>query len=417
MKVLPVNGRLDMDKRYKILIVSQYYYPDIAAAAFRIKEMADILSSKGHQISVITAKPHRGIIDLSDKVDDTSIEVTRLPIIKYYGRGKWNFIAHYASFMLGALFHYFFKCRRRYDIIFATSPPLPVGLAGFLISSFQGAKFILDIRDIWPDSAIVAGQLSKNSKFYKYGKIMEQWLYRKADLITCVSRPMAEYIEGVIKSGKIVVIYNGVLNKYLITENYHKEINYGLFQDGKFNIIYLGNMGYVQDLQFVLEAAKQIKEEMGEVIFYLIGDGADKKRLEKIKKDNLLDNVIIMGPVSKEQAMTMMHKSSALFFHLKDDIVMEKTVPSKVFDYMTAGKPILFGIRGEGKNILDKVKGNIYYQSTSIESFINAIRTLRNNYKKLSDYARENRIVVKKYYTREKMVDKLEKFFQLLFHY
>ena len=148
-------------------------------------------------------------------------------------------------------------------------------------------------------------------------------------------------------------------------------------------------MGYVQNLQIVLEAAKQIKIEMPEVIFYLIGDGIEKKKLEKFKEDNLLDNVVIMGPVLKEQAMQLMRKSSALFFQLKDDMVMEKTVPSKVFDYMTAGKPILFGIKGEGKEILEQVKGNIYYQPDSAESFINAVRKLKKNYKQLSEYAKE----------------------------
>jgi hypothetical protein len=115
----------------------------------------------------------------------------------------------------------------------------------------------------------------------------------------------------------------------------------------------------------------------------------------------VLDNVVIIGPVVKEQAMQLMRKSSALFFQLKDDMVMEKTVPSKVFDYMTAGKPILFGIKGEGKMILEQVKGNIHYQSDSIESFINAVRKLKYNYKQLSKYARENMVIVEKYYTRE----------------
>ena len=95
-----------MTRFFKILIVSQYYYPDITAAAFRIKETADILSSKGHQLTVITAKPHKGIIHSSEKIDDAKVEVIRLPIVKYYGKGKWNYLAHYGSFMVNALFYY-----------------------------------------------------------------------------------------------------------------------------------------------------------------------------------------------------------------------------------------------------------------------------------------------------------------------
>jgi glycosyltransferase involved in cell wall biosynthesis len=405
-----------MDKRYKILIVSQYYHPDVTAAAFRIKEMADILSSNGHQIRVITAKPHKGIISSLAKTDDADIEVVRLPIIKYFGKGKWNYLAHYASFMLTAIFYYLVNFGRKYDLVFATSPPLPVGLAGFLMSALQGAKFVLDIRDIWPDSAVVAGQLQKNSLLYNFGKAMEQWLYRQADLITCVSRPMAAYIQGFTPGKKVGVIYNGVPHKYLGGEGVSGNHNQEIFQENKINIIYLGNMGYVQNLQMVLEAAKQIREEMGDVVFYLVGDGIEKTKLEEMKKDGSIDNVIIMGPVAKGRAMQLMHQSSALFFHLKDDIIMEKTVPSKVFDYMTAGKPILFGIKGEGKMILEQVKGNIYYQPDSTESFIKAVRRLTQNYDQLSKNAQENMVIVGKNYTREKMVEKLERHFRELLH-
>jgi glycosyltransferase involved in cell wall biosynthesis len=404
-----------MNNFYKILIVSQYYQPDVTAAAFRIKETADILSSKGHKISVITAQPHKGIIHSAKKLDDANIKVMRLPIIKYYGKGKWNYLAHYASFMLNALFAYLVNFGQKYDVVYATSPPLPVALAGFLMSAIQGSKFILDIRDIWPDSAVAAGQLNQNSKLYKLGKILEQWLYKKADLITCVSRPMADYISGFITRGEVVVIYNGVPNHYLDSKGYFETPNNKLLEDNKINITYLGNMGYVQNLEVVLEAAKQIKDQMPEIKFYFIGGGVEKERLEKFKADNLLDNVMIIGPVVKEQAMQLMRKSSALFFQLKDDAVMEKTVPSKVFDYMTAGKPILFGIKGEGKIILEQVKGNIYYHPDSAESFINAVINLKENYGKLAEYALENKMVVREYYTREKMVDRLDRYIQKLF--
>ena len=220
-----------------------------------------------------------------------------LPIIKYYGKGKWNYLAHYASFMLNALFCYTVRFGRKYDFVYATSPPLPVGLAGFLMSAIQGSQFILDIRYIWPDSAVAAGQLKKNSKLYKFGKLIEQWLYQKADLITCVSMPMAEYIKGFTKREKVVVIYNGVPNQYLHNESYLNENNQELFQDNKINITYFGNMGYVQNLQVVLEAAKEFQEELPEVVLYLIGDGIDKTKLEKLRKDNLFNNVVIVGPV------------------------------------------------------------------------------------------------------------------------
>ena len=183
--------------------------------------------------------------------------------------------------MLNALFAYLVNFGQKYDVVYATSPPLPVGLAGWLMSAIQGSKFILDIRDIWPDSAVAAGQLNQNSKLYKFGKILEHWLYKKADLITCVSRPMADYIKGFITRGNVIVIYNGVPNQYLHSKGYSEAPNNELFEDNKINITYLGNMGYVQNLKVVLESAKQIKDKMPEIKFYFIGGGVEKEEIRE----------------------------------------------------------------------------------------------------------------------------------------
>ena len=144
-------------------------------------------------------------------------------------------------------------------------------------------------------------------------------------------------------------------------------------------------------------------------------EGAERQKLEKFRENNFLDDVVITGPVAKEHAMRLMKESDALFFHLKDDIVMEKTIPSKVFDYMTAGKPILFGIKGEGKEILEQVKSNIYYYPESVASFIDALKKLKENYSELLKYAIDNKRLVEKYYTREKMVDLLENHIRYLY--
>jgi glycosyltransferase involved in cell wall biosynthesis len=341
-----------------ILILSQYYHPDITAAAFRIKETADILASYGYNITVITAKPHRVKSIKSDNIHDGSIKTLRLPIIEYQGKGKINYIVHYLSLMIMAMIVSIFRAIPKYDVVIASSPPLFVGAAGYLASTIKSAKFIFDVRDIWPDSAVAAGQLKKNGLLYKFGKMLEEWLYRQANLITCVSKPMAEYISNYTNKKKVIVIYNGVPQKYLVTHSIglkdkRRKI---CFQENKINIVYLGNLGRVQGLHLLIDVAKRLKTELPDVMFYLIGDGVEKKNLTMLTKKASLKNIIIMDAVPKDDALAIARESSALFFQLKDDSSMEKTVPSKLFDYMTAGKPILFGIKGEGKEILEQVK-------------------------------------------------------------
>jgi glycosyltransferase involved in cell wall biosynthesis len=401
-------------ERKHYLIICQYYYPDVTAAAFRIKETSDILLSRGNRVTVVTAKPHKAIVAFDEIIDDGGINVIRVPIMKMFNKGKWGYICHYISFLLFSIFGAIFKTDTKYDIVIASSPPLFVGLAGYVVSKIKKAKMVLDIRDIWPDTAVVAGQLTKDGIFYKYGVLMEKWLYRKSQLITCVAKPMAAHISKYVFNDKIAVIYNGVLSKYIDSES-NILIN-KLNLSGKKVITYIGNFGYLQNLQIIMEAAKKFKEKDFDIFIKFIGNGVERDNLNRMIIEHNLDNVSIDGPVTKYEAMQIIRKSYALIIQLKDDLTMEKTIPSKVFDYMTAGKPILFGIKGEGKMILEQVKGNIYYQPDSAESFINAVRKLNKNYKQLTKYARENVFIVEQYYTREKMVDKLEKHLKEIIH-
>lgn len=405
-----------MTNHKRLLIVSQYYSPDITAAAFRIEETAAILCSKGYDITVITAKPHRAAIDTINDPENSQIKTIRVPIIKYHGKGKWDYTGHYFSFMIMAIVASLFRTRSKYDIVFASSPPLFVGVAGYLIAKLKRAKFILDVRDLWPDTAVVAGQLKQENRLYKWAKITERWLYRKAHLLSCVAEPMAKYIRNHVAQDKVVVIYNGVSQRYLNSNDLNDKNWYGLLAASKINVVYVGNMGHLQELQLLLEAAKQIKAEgIDDIVFYLVGSGAEKRRLKQLKLEYGLNNVIISNPVSKIKAIELICKSSALFLQLKDGWVMEKTIPSKLFDYMIGGKPILFGIKGEGKKILENSKGNIYFEPGSIKSLVDAIKALKENYSYLRKCAKENKIALQKYYMRETLTNKLETSIQQLF--
>ena len=143
-----------------ILVVSQFYHPDITAAAFRIRETAEILVALGHRVTVVTAEPHKGAVADETAVDDGQVTVIRVPIEKYQGGGKWRYIRHYLSFMVNAV-RYGRHGVDRPDVVWASSPPLFVGVAGLILARLLGARFTLDIRDLWPDSAVVVGQIRR----------------------------------------------------------------------------------------------------------------------------------------------------------------------------------------------------------------------------------------------------------------
>jgi len=390
----------------KILFISQFYYPDITAAAFRIKETVDYFCSRGHKVYVIGAVPHRGFAADAIIVDDGRAKVARIPILPHHGAGKWNFIAHYLSFMFGAIWASW-KLPSRFDVVLASSPPLFVGIAGWVVAGLKRAKFVLDVRDIWPDSAVSTGQISGRGFLFAWAKLAERFLYRSADLLSCVATPMAEYVENESAGKRPLVVYNGV-PKRLWEET--GVVAATLPSDGKFEILYVGNMGHCQNLDLAVESAKRLQAEgRNDVKFTLIGEGYLRPELEKAVGDFNLKNVVIAGPVSKTTALEIMRKSSALFLTLKSDVTMEKTIPSKVFDYMAAGKPILFGIQGEGGKILSEIPGNIHFDSASVDSLTAAIYRLTNDYATFARAAVGNRESIEKNFLREKMAEKLER--------
>ncbi len=390
----------------RILIISQFYYPDVTACAFRIKETADWLAKKGCQVHIIAGEPHKGQLQ-QQMVDNPQIKVTRVPLFKYEGGGKWNYIRHYLSFMFGAIRQ---SCLHPpvFDVVWASSPPLFTGIAGFFIAKIKRAKFCLDIRDIWPESAVVAGQISDTGILFKSAKVVEKALYRLADRITCVAEPMADYIAAISKRRRPEVIYNAIPEAMLGSEP--EAFNH---QPDEISILYIGNMGYCQNLSLVLDAAEILqRKNISGISFKLVGNGVEKAMLEEIKLKKSLKNVEITGIVDKKRAIELIKESHALMLHLKDDGTMDKTIPSKVFDYLAGGRPILYGLKGEAARILAESGGNSYYDPASSEQLAQRAIELQKNYRQLAQKAFLNREMVKRRFLRERMAEKLLNIFR-----
>jgi len=341
------------------------------------------------------------------------VKVTRVKLFKAEGKGTWNYIRHYMSFMLGAIYASW-KHPSRFDIVWASSPPLFTGVAGLVISKLKKARFALDIRDIWPESAVVAGQLSAQGNLFQAAKIVERTLYKSADIITCVARPMAGYISGIAAGKQPAVIYNGIPRSYFDSMG-GNDLDGGRMAQapGELEILYVGNMGHVQSLSVLIEAANLLQREGATGIrFVLVGEGAQRKALVEQAGALGLKNVSFTGILPKAEALRRMRECSALVLLLKADGTMDKTIPSKVFDYMAAGRPVLFGLGGEGREIFSRVSANMEFSPDSSDSLAAAVRRLRDEYPAVARTAAENREIVRREFLREAMVDRLEMEFQ-----
>lgn len=377
----------------KVLIITQYFPPDLTAAAFRIGELVKYLqkTNKFH-IEVLTTFPHKTISNNKIK-DPVGINIYRINIT---GKGH---IKQYIEFIKKAKGK--IKNLGYYDWVFITTPPISV----YHLSKYlkKGTHIFLDVRDLWPDTPVAAGKLNK-SMLYRFFKIYEKKMYKRAKQISVVSKPMANYIQSVIESkdSKIIVAYNGVpaddQNKFPKKIVSKSEISV-------FNIVYAGNMGLLQGLEIIPESFDLLKNLP--IHFTFIGGGAIKNSLEK-KLYPYKEKITFLSPMERETLITyLINNAHLMFINLKNHEILEKTIPSKLFDYLLVSHPIVSGLKGEGKEILYKTKAVAYFDNQSKYSLYKAIKFSLENYDELSRNAYCNMRNILRDYTREKSFEKI----------
>ncbi|MGC9000977.1 glycosyltransferase family 4 protein [Caldisericum sp.] len=384
----------------KVLLLTQYFFPDITAASFRMYELYKYLRKKDFKVIVVTSYPHRVETDELEPLEDVFRVKVNFPSYK----NKLKYIYYYLEFVLKSL--YLILAHRAFgaSVIIVSSPPIFVAIEAFVISKIFHKKFLLDIRDLWPDSIADLKKIRKTSFIYSFLKKIEIYLYRNADYVFCVSNPMKEYIEEYNK--KVVVIYNGItISEY--SKYCKKEFNNKVIQNRKpLRLIYAGNIGMAQDLNFLFNAAEQFHNEL-EV--FLIGSGLNKDVYEQQAQVQGILNIHFLPPMRRADLLEFIEENSdALLLTVNDGFAFEKTIPSKVFDYLLLNKPIIYHLKGEGKEILEQSKCGVYFELFS-ESFIGAIRTLKENYSNLLLRAFENNCNILKDFLREKQFQKIEK--------
>jgi glycosyltransferase involved in cell wall biosynthesis len=396
----------------KVLIIAQYFPPDITAAAFRIFDTARLLEANGHEVHVITACPHRSQAngDSATRYDSQISRVLRTRIARLNGGGFLRYIRHYSSFMVGSAWlgmkHRLAQWKP--DVIWASSPPLFVGLSGVALSRLFRIPLVVDIRDLWPASAVGTGQLSAEGRAYRVGERMEQYVYDQAAHITCVARPMQEYIRAKTRT-PVTVVYNGARTSDILDgPNGCHDSSSG------HTLLYAGNLGRAQQLDLLIRAWATVRDRNGhgKWTLKLLGTGAVEEDLKQLARDlGAGDSVVFVPPVSRQEAAREMARAAALSVSLQADAAFERTIPSKVFDGMAVGRPILAGVAGEGREILESTGANLCYPPGNQQALEHALEQLMGDYQHLQLVAYRNPQVIRKGYTRERAVEALMRVF------
>lgn len=405
-----------------ILIVADVYPPEVSSAAHLMQELAEGLKNRGHNVWVITSYPKYYLPkELQGKIfnifsEENGVKVIRVKTLPLH---KVNFVVRGISQLL--LPFLFFRAARKFikeriDAIIVYSPPLPLALIGKKIRKRYGAKFILNIQDIFPQHAIDLGILKKwkhKSAIWLFERI-EKKVYKDADKITFHSDGGRKFLieKKGVPAEKIITMPNWIdLMPYKnLTKNISFRKEWGL--EGKFIILFAGIMGPAQGMEFLVEVAKKVAD-IKDIVFLLVGDGMEKEKIEKLAKEYDLENIIIKPFVSKEEYPYLVRDADVGLVCLS---AQNKTpfVPGKFLGYMAASKPVLAFLNKEsdGFALVEKarcgyaaVAGNV----AAAEDLIRKICKEKNNLKEIGDsglqYVKENlelNVVVDKF---EKAID------------
>lgn len=399
-----------------VLLITQVYPPEVRAISYMMRDLAEELTSRHHKVTVITAWPVKDLtIGTAQRhVKTYSVENgVKVVRVKTPSGQKVGYITK--GFIQLSLPRLFTKKIDQYvdvkiESVLAYSPPLPLGLLGIQIKKKYGAKYILNIQDIFPQNAIDLG-IMKNPILIKFFERMERKIYRYADNITCHTRNSRKFLieNKQIPTEKITTVSNWFdLDSFAVAkEKGSFREKYGLKDN--FIFLFAGVMGPSQNLDFVIDVARQIAE-VQEICFLLVGEGKEKKRLQQKVKNYRLENVKFQPLVSKEQYPSLVKEANVGLACLSNKNTTP-VMPGKIVDFMASSIPTLAFLNKEsdGHDIIRE--SNCGYSAVSDDSVKAASLVLKMYQERdiLGQIGRNGFTYASEHFSKEACVDKLEK--------
>jgi colanic acid biosynthesis glycosyl transferase WcaI len=349
-----------------ILFLTDNFPPEGNAPATRTFEHVREWVDKGHKVTVITCVPNfpEGKIFEGYKnkwLSKEKIEAINVWRVKTYITANEGFIKRtidFVSFMLTSLFFGLFV--RKVDVVVGTSPQFFTVISAWALAKFKRVPFVFELRDIWP-AALIAIGVMRRSWIINILEKLELFLYRQADLIISVTHSFKSELQNRgVSADKIKVVLNGVdLERYNPLKEKDESLADKHELKNKFVIGYIGTHGLAHALENVIKAAELItKEDNIRILF--AGGGADRSRLEKIVRERGLKNIVMIPRQPKEKMPQVWSLCDISLVHLKDSPVYKTVIPSKIFESMAMGLPILMAVPiGEATDIIEEYKAGI----------------------------------------------------------
>jgi len=366
----------------KILLLTQYFPPEFGAAAARNSEHAQYWAEAGHHVDVCTAIPnypagiipeaYRGRFYVPEQRDGYTIH--RSWIYATPNRVVWRRALASLSFMVSALVCGVFRCQRP-DVVIASSGPFFVGPLGYLLSVFKRAPLVFEVRDILPQQAVDVGMI-RNPVLVKILYAIEAFLYRRARAVVTVAEASRRaLVDRGFDARKLFTIENGIREDLFVPADTANAVRREFGWEGRFVAMYIGAHGVSQGLQTLVETAERV-QDLEDVLFVFVGDGADKPKLVAWTDAHHLPNVQFLPLQPKERMPEFYAAADLCFVPLRKGAYFRINIPSKIFEIMACARPVILGAEGQALEIVTEAAAGVRVTPEDPEAYADAVRRL-----------------------------------------
>ncbi len=402
-----------------ILLIHQAFAALDEPGGTRHHELARFLISKGHQVTVIASPVSYLTGSASQKKEESlnGLTIIRPRVYSAHHKSFFHRLLAFFSFALSSFFAGLVV--QNVDVVWGTSPPIFQGWTAWLLARLKGAKFLFEVRDLWPDFAIAVGVL-KNPLLIKMSLWLERFLYRHADQVM-VNSP--GYVEHVSSRGaqRVELIPNGADPGMFHPLDMGSQFRASNHLQNRFVVLYAGAHGISNDLEVVLESARLLARRL-DIHFVLLGDGKEKANLQARARQLGVRNVTFLPPVPKtcpegERGGGMgaaLAGADACLAILKPLDAYKTTYPNKVFDYMAAGRPVILAIDGVIRQVVEAAGCGLFCEPGNAQALADAVLKLAAHRDAALRMGLAGRAYLEQHFSREVMAGKLEKLFNNL---
>jgi len=384
----------------------------MGAPAARASELARHWIAANHDVTVLTGFPNHPTGKVPPEYRSKlrrlitterfeGAKVVRSWLLPFPNRRAYERMLNYSSFCLSAASTGMFL--ERPDVLIASSPQLLVALAGWWLARWKKTKFVFEVRDLWPESLAAVGMGGTNSPLHRSLAHIAGFLYRKADRIVVVTPAFEQYLvdRWKVPREKISVVENGVETD-LFSPRHNEPLRHELNAHGRFIVSYIGTMGMAQGLDTLIEAAARLQNVAPEVLFLLIGEGADRGRIQNLATTRRLTNIRFVDQQPRAKIPALISASDASLVLLKKADLFKTVIPTKMLEFMSCACPLILGVEGQARDIMEQAQAGVAIEPENPEELVDAVIRLAKDRALREELGNNGRRYILQHFSRER---------------